>query len=71
MSLAYQYDLFQEPDEHAEINARLDKQKDSLRRTQKRFFGENKEMMKIILDMNKQIEGINTRLNNLISERPK
>lgn len=66
--MSLQYDLFSEYDEDAWIKADLDALKDSLRRTQKRFFAENGEMMKLILYQNKQIEGLNNRLNNLLRE---
>ena len=67
--MAYQYDMFQEFDEHTEINAALAEQKDSIRRTQRRFFAENKQIMKLILDQNKQIESLQNRLNNLVKEK--
>lgn len=64
-----QYDLFEEYDEHAGIKSDMADMKDSLRRTQKRFFAENKELMTIILSQNKEIEAINKRLNNLLVDR--
>jgi len=68
-SVAIQYDMFQEFDENAGIKSDMADIKDSLRRTQKRFFAENSEMIKIILAQNKEIEGLNKRLNNLLMEK--
>jgi predicted RNase H-like nuclease (RuvC/YqgF family) len=67
--MSVQYDLFREYDQFHEINSRLDDQKDSIRRTQKRFFAQNKELMTLIIQQNKEIEALNNRLNNIVKEK--
>lgn len=66
MVLQVQYDMFQEFDELAEVNARIDEQKDSIRRTQRKFFAQNKELMTMVLAQHKQIEALEKRLNSLL-----
>lgn len=64
--IALQYDMFEVYDPQKEVLHRLDEQDDCIRRTQKRLFAQQHEMMKLIIQQAKVIEELENRLNRLI-----
>jgi hypothetical protein len=70
MALPIQYDLFEDYNELTEIKDSVASNKDSIRRTQKKFFAQNKELMKIIVKQQKEIDDLNNRISKLLKVRP-
>lgn len=60
-----QYDFFEKPNPLAEIEAKIEENKDSIRRTQRRFFAENKELVTLIIKQKKEIDELNNRITRL------
>ena len=60
-----QYDFFEKPNPLAEIEAKIEENKDSIRRTQRRFFAENKELVTLLIKQQKQIDELNNRITRL------
>lgn len=64
-----QFDFFEPLTEKEVQDHKIDAIKDALRRTQKRFFAQNKELMTIIIRQSKEIEGLQKRMERLIKEK--
>lgn len=62
-----QYDFFQAHDPFFEFREEQEIQKDALRRTQKRFFAQNNELMKLIIKQQKEIEELSKRIERLLT----
>lgn len=64
-----QYDFFRQTDPFDDIKADIADNKDSIRRTQRRFFAQNKELVGLITKQQKEIDELNNRITRLTNER--
>lgn len=63
--MTFQYDFFDPIDPLENIKSSQKEIKESLRKTQRRFFAQNKELMTIIIKQQKEIDNLNNRITNL------
>ena len=61
-----QYDFFEAFDPNKERDAKIEDMNERLKRTQRRFFAENKELVKLIVQQQKQIDELNNRISRLM-----
>ena len=64
-----QYDFFTAPDPMTDIKAAIDDNKDSIRRTQKRFFAQNKELVDMLIKQQREIDDLHNRITRMTHER--
>jgi len=63
--MALQFDFFQQLDPMADVKADLSETREKLRKTQRKFFAQNKELVKILLKQQEEIDELNNRITRL------
>jgi hypothetical protein len=63
-----QYDLFTDETLIDEKQIAIDNLNDRVRRTQKRFFAQNKEIVNMYISQQKEIDELKKRLDHLLKE---